>query len=126
MVVVAEGFKLPDMKEEYSVKGLDGFNRPRLGGIGEVLAPLIEERTGIETRATVLGHIQRGGVPTAWDRVLATRMGMAVADLVAEGGWGQMVALHGTEINRITFDEAVGKLKQVPQDQYQEIRVIFG
>ena len=126
MVVVAEGFKLPDMKEEYSVKGLDGFNRPRLGGIGEVLAPLIEERTGIETRATVLGHIQRGGVPTAWDRVLATRMGMAVADLVAEGGWGQMVALHGTEINRITFDEALGKLKQVPQDQYQEIRVIFG
>ena len=65
-------------------------------------------------------------MPTAWDRVLATRMGMAVADLVAEGGWGQMVALHGTEINRITFDEALGKLKQVPQDQYQEIRVIFG
>ncbi|GAC83634.1 6-phosphofructokinase [Gordonia paraffinivorans] len=126
MVVVAEGFKLPDMSEAYSTKGLDGFNRPRLGGIGEVLAPLIEERTGIETRATVLGHIQRGGVPSAYDRVLATRMGMATADLVAEKGWGQMVALHGTEIRRITFDEALGRLKTVPPEQYKEIRVIFG
>jgi phosphofructokinase-like protein len=126
MVVVAEGFKLPDMKEAHSTKGLDGFNRPRLGGVGEVLAPMIEERTGIETRATVLGHIQRGGVPSAYDRVLATRMGMATADLVAEEGWGQMVALHGTEIARITFDEALGELKTVPADQYEEIRVIFG
>src|SRR5690606_35274287 len=126
MVVVAEGFKLPDMSEAYSTKGLDGFNRPRLGGIGEVLAPLIEERTGIETRATVLGHIQRGGAPSAYDRVLATRMGMATADLVAEKGWGQMVALHGTEIRRITFDEALGRLKTVPPEQYKEIRVIFG
>ncbi len=126
MVVVAEGFKLPEMKEAYSTKGLDGFNRPRLGGVGEVLAPLIEERTGIETRATILGHIQRGGVPSAYDRVLATRMGMATADLVAEKGWGQMVALHGTEIARITFDEALGELKTVPLDQYKEIRVIFG
>ena len=126
MVVVAEGFKLPEMKEAYSTKGLDGFNRPRLGGVGEVLAPLIEERTGIETRATILGHIQRGGVPSAYDRVLATRMGMATADLVAEKGWGQMVALHGTDIARITFDEALGELKTVPLDQYKEIRVIFG
>ena len=126
MVVVAEGFKLPDMKEEYSVKGLDGFNRPRLGGIAEVLAPLIEERTGIETRATVLGHIQRGGVPTAWDRVLATRLGMAVADLVADSGWGQMVALKGTDITRVGFADALANLKLVPADQYQEIRVIFG
>ena len=126
MVVVAEGFKLPEMKEAYSTKGLDGFNRPRLGGVAEVLAPLIEERTGIETRATILGHIQRGGVPSAYDRVLATRMGMATADLVAEKGWGQMVALHGTDIARITFDEALGELKTVPLDQYKEIRVIFG
>ncbi|MFT4126746.1 MAG: ATP-dependent 6-phosphofructokinase [Gordonia sp. (in: high G+C Gram-positive bacteria)] len=126
MVVVAEGFTLPDMKEGYSVKGLDGFNRPRLGGVGEMLAPIIEQRTGIETRATVLGHIQRGGVPSAWDRVLATRLGMATADLVADGAWGRMVALRGTDIIQITFDEALGKLKRVPLDQYQEIRVIFG
>ncbi|WP_439029418.1 6-phosphofructokinase [Gordonia terrae] len=126
MVVVAEGFKLPEMKEAHSTKGLDGFNRPRLGGVGEMLAPVIAERTGIETRATVLGHIQRGGVPSAYDRVLATRMGMATADLVAEEGWGQMVALHGTEIARITFDEALGELKTVPPDQYEEVRVIFG
>jgi 6-phosphofructokinase 1 len=126
MVVVAEGFKLPDMDSAHSTKGLDGFNRPRLGGIAEVLAPMIEERTGIETRATVLGHIQRGGTPTAFDRVLATRLGMAVSDLVADKEWGHMVALHGTEIARITFDQALANPKTVPLDQYQEIRVIFG
>ncbi|AFA74037.1 pyrophosphate--fructose 6-phosphate 1-phosphotransferase Pfp [Gordonia polyisoprenivorans VH2] len=126
MVVVAEGFKLPDMGEAHSTKGLDGFNRPRLGGIAEVLAPMIEERTGIETRATVLGHIQRGGTPTSFDRVLATRMGMATADLVADKYWGHMIALRGTEMHRITFDEALANPKTVPLDQYQEIRVIFG
>ncbi|QUD84458.1 6-phosphofructokinase [Gordonia polyisoprenivorans] len=126
MVVVAEGFKLPDMGEAHSTKGLDGFNRPRLGGIAEVLAPMIEERTGIETRATVLGHIQRGGTPTSFDRVLATRMGMATADLVANKYWGHMIALRGTEMHRITFDEALANPKTVPLDQYQEIRVIFG
>ncbi|GAB2646615.1 ATP-dependent 6-phosphofructokinase [Gordonia jinhuaensis] len=126
MVVVAEGFKLPDMGAAHSTKGLDGFNRPRLGGIGEVLAPLIEERTGIETRATVLGHIQRGGSPTGFDRVLATRMGMAVSDLVADRGWGEMVALRGTNIVRVDFEEALANHKVVPQEQYQEIRVIFG
>ncbi|GAC66343.1 ATP-dependent 6-phosphofructokinase [Gordonia soli] len=126
MVVVAEGFKLPEMSDAHSTKGLDGFNRPRLGGIAEVLAPLIQERTGIETRATVLGHIQRGGVPTGFDRVLATRLGMATTDLIADRGWGQMVALRGTDIVRVGFDEALANHKTVPQDQYQEIRVIFG
>lgn len=126
MVVVAEGFKLAGMDEAYSDKGLDGFARPRLGGIGEVLAPMIEKRTGIETRATVLGHIQRGGVPTAFDRVLATRLGMAVTDLVADAEWGKMVALHGTDIVRVGFDEALANHKVVPADRYQEMRVIFG
>ncbi|SIS07310.1 6-phosphofructokinase [Williamsia sterculiae] len=126
MVVVAEGFRLPDMDSAHSTKGLDGFNRPRLGGVAEVLAPLLEERTGIETRATVLGHIQRGGSPTGFDRVLATRLGMAVTDLVAEKGWGHMVALRGTDIVRVGFDEALANHKTVPVDQYQEIRVIFG
>ncbi|MDL9944102.1 6-phosphofructokinase [Gordonia sp. ABSL11-1] len=126
MVVVAEGFKLPEMEEAYSVKGLDGFNRPRLGGIAEVLAPLIQERTGIETRATVLGHIQRGGVPTAFDRVLATRLGMGITDLCADNAWGKMVALNGTDIVRVDFADALANQKSVPADQYQEIRVIFG
>ncbi|WP_328858382.1 6-phosphofructokinase [Williamsia herbipolensis] len=126
MVVVAEGFRLPDMDAAHSTKGLDGFNRPRLGGIAEVLAPLIEDRTGIETRATVLGHIQRGGSPTGFDRVLATRLGMAVTDLIADKNWGHMVALRGTRIVRVDFGEALANHKTVPQDQYQEIRVIFG
>ncbi len=126
MVVVAEGFTLPEMTEAHSTKGLDGFDRPRLGGIAEVLAPLIEELTGIETRATVLGHIQRGGVPTAFDRVLATRLGMAVTDLVADEEWGHMVALHGTDIARVGFDEALAGPKYVPDERYQEMRVIFG
>ncbi|MFD6895601.1 6-phosphofructokinase [Rhodococcus sp. NPDC060086] len=126
MVVVAEGFTLPEMTEAHSTKGLDGFDRPRLGGIAEVLAPLIEEHTGIETRATVLGHIQRGGVPTGFDRVLATRLGMAVTDLVADQEWGHMVALHGTDIARVGFDEALADPKYVPDERYQEMRVIFG
>ncbi|NMO01371.1 ATP-dependent 6-phosphofructokinase [Gordonia sp. TBRC 11910] len=126
MVVVAEGFTFPDMDQAHSTKGLDGFNRPRLGGIGEVLAPLIEEHTGIETRATVLGHIQRGGAPSAFDRVLATRMGMAVSDLVADEGWGKMVALHGTDIVRVDFADALANLKTVPPQSYADYRQLFG
>ena len=82
LVVVSEGFTLEGMDEAYSDKGLDAFNRPRLGGIGEVLAPEIERRTGIETRSTVLGHIQRGGSPSGFDRVLATRLGLAAIDAI--------------------------------------------
>ena len=76
------------MDEAFSDKGLDAFNRPRLGGIGEVLAPEIERITGIETRATVLGHIQRGGSPSGFDRVLATRLGLHAADAVVDGRVG--------------------------------------
>ena len=85
------------MESPHSERGLDTFGRPRLGGIADQLAPELEARTGIETRATVLGHIQRGGVPTAFDRVLATRLGMAAIDSVVEGRWGTMVSLqrHG-------------------------------
>ncbi|MGB3302515.1 ATP-dependent 6-phosphofructokinase [Gordonia sp. (in: high G+C Gram-positive bacteria)] len=126
MVVVAEGFTFPHMDEAHSHKGLDGFNRPRLGGIGDILAPLIEEHTGIETRSTTLGYIQRGGVPSAWDRTLGTRFGQAVSDLVADGQWGQMVALRGTDIVRVPFAEAVGNPKTVPLDYYRGARAIFG
>ncbi|WP_166876559.1 MULTISPECIES: ATP-dependent 6-phosphofructokinase [unclassified Salinibacterium] len=126
LIVVSEGFELDTMDDPHHERGLDAFGRPRLGGIGEKLAPVIEERTGIETRATTLGHIQRGGTPTSYDRVLATRLGMAVLDLALDKQWGQMVALHGTDIVTVGFEEALGNLKTVPQARYDEARILFG
>ncbi|WAC65557.1 ATP-dependent 6-phosphofructokinase [Agrococcus sp. SL85] len=126
LVVVSEGFKLEGMEEEYSRKGLDAFNRPRLGGIGEVIAPMIEERTGIESRATVLGHIQRGGAPSGADRVLATRFGLAATEAVVDGDWGTMVSLKGTEIVRVGLADALGDLKRVPEHRYREAEALFG
>ena len=126
LVVVAEGFRIDGAEEAVTREGLDGFGRPRLGGVAEVLAPLIEERTGIEARATVLGHVQRGGSPTAFDRVLATRTGIAAADAVLSGSWGMMAGLHGDRIEMVPFSEAVGRLKTVPEDRYAEVRLNFG
>jgi phosphofructokinase-like protein len=126
LVVVAEGFMPDSLNDPHSERGLDAFGRPRLGGIGERLAPIIEEVTGIETRATTLGHIQRGGVPSAFDRVLATRMGMAASDIVLDNAWGKMVALKGTDIVTVDFSEALGKLKTVPQGRYDEAAMLFG
>ncbi|HEY0260193.1 MAG TPA: 6-phosphofructokinase [Lacisediminihabitans sp.] len=126
LIVVAEGFQLDTMDDAHSERGLDAFGRPRLGGIGDLIAPEIEERTGIETRATTLGHIQRGGTPTAYDRVLATRYGMAAVDSVIHGRWGRMVSLRGTQITHVAFDEALGKLNSVPQDRYDEAAILFG
>lgn len=126
LVCVAEGFKLDNMDDPHSERGLDAFGRPRLGGIGEILAPMIEEATGIETRATTLGHIQRGGTPTAFDRVLATRYGMAAVRAVHERRWGQMAALHGTDVTYVSFVDALGKLKSVPPERYAEAAELFG
>jgi len=126
LVVVAEGFALDTMDDAHSERGLDAFGRPRLGGIGEMLAPLIEEATGIETRATTLGHIQRGGTPSAFDRVLATRFGMSVINLVNDQQWGHMVALRGTDIKRVDFVEALGALKTVPDERYEAAAMLFG
>jgi 6-phosphofructokinase 1 len=126
LVVVAEGFALDTMDDAHSERGLDAFGRPRLGGIGEILAPLIEEATGIETRATTLGHIQRGGTPSAFDRVLATRFGMSVINLVNDKQWGHMVALRGTDIMRVDFVEALGDLKTVPTERYDAAAMLFG
>ena len=91
-----------------------------------MLAPLIEERTGIESRDTRLGHIQRGGAPSAYDRVLATRLGMHVVDAVYEGAWGSMVTLRGTDIKTVSIAEAVGSLNSVPQYRYDEAKILFG
>ena len=126
LVVVSEGFKLKGMEEAFSDKGLDAFNRPRLGGISEILAPEIERITGIETRSTVLGHIQRGGSPSAFDRVLATRLGLHAADAIVDEAWGEMVALRGTDIVRVPFSDALGELNTVPQYRYDEAAALFG
>lgn len=126
LVAVAEGFLLDTMTDVHSERGLDTFGRPRLGGIGEVLAPLIEQHTGIETRATTLGHIQRGGTPTAYDRVLATRLGWRALHMVLDEKWGYMAALRGTEIVDVPFEAALGSLKTVPDERYEEVRALFG
>lgn len=126
LVCVAEGFQLDTMDDPHSERGLDAFGRPRLGGIADRLAPEIEARTGLETRATTLGHIQRGGTPTAYDRVLATRYGMAVVASILEGHWGRMVALRGTQIVHVPFEDALGRLKTVPESRYDEASVLFG
>jgi len=104
----------------------DAFGHVRLGGIGDRLAREIELRTGKEARAVVLGHIQRGGTPTAFDRVLATRLGLAAIDAVHEGDFGKMMALHGTAIARVDLIEGTGELKVVQPDRYAEAEVFFG
>ena len=126
LVVVAEGFAPRDAPEGFMDYDLDEFGRPRFGGVAEVLAPLIEERLGIESRSTVLGHIQRGGEPTGYDRVLATRLGTAAVELVHSRGLGKMVALRGTEIVDVPMAEAIDNVKAVPRSRWEEMRVLFG
>ena len=105
---------------------LDEFGHPRLGGIGYALEREIEARTGFETRATVLGHVQRGGTPTAFDRVLATRLGLAAIDAVHDGKWGTMAALHSTKVVLIPLADAVAEVKRVPVEEYASFDVLFG
>ncbi|GAA1336834.1 6-phosphofructokinase [Kocuria palustris] len=126
LVVVAEGFIPEGFDDVTAVHGTEADGRPRLGGIGEYITQQIEERTGIETRNTILGHIQRGGAPTGYDRVLATRFGMSVVDLIQQKKWGYMVALRGTDMVPVSFDEALTGLKTVPQDRWDEAKVLFG
>jgi phosphofructokinase-like protein len=130
IVVVSEGYELTyESGESRAVtqeKALDQFGHVRLGGVGDVLAREIEERTGYETRVTVLGHVQRGGTPTPRDRVLATRYGLKAADLVHEGRFGQMAALRGDSIVDVSLAEATAKLKTVPREWYDVARAFFG
>ena len=104
----------------------DEFGHERLGGIGQVLEREVEARTGFETRATVLGHVQRGGTPTAFDRVLATRCGIAAIDAATEGRWGTMTALRGTRIELVPLAEAVASLKTVPPQDFAVAEAFFG
>jgi phosphofructokinase-like protein len=126
IVVVAEGAQpkggVPE--QEYAPK--DAFGHVRLGGIAHWLEGEIEQRTGHEARATVLGYVQRGGTPTAFDRVLATRFGLHAIDAAHGGEWGQMTALRGTEIELVELSEATAELKLVPESLYSEAEVFFG
>ncbi len=106
--------------------GTDAFGHARLGGIGDRIASEIEHRTGKEARAVVLGHVQRGGTPTAFDRWLATRFGLQAIDAVADGDFGTMMALRGTRIIRVPLVEGTGELKLVSPEEYAEARVFFG
>ena len=131
IVVVAEGAQLVSAaggEDEYVVSegGRDEFGHVKLGGIGQLVANAVEEATSYETRVTVLGHLQRGGTPTAFDRVLGTRFGIAAIDLVHADDFGKMVSLQGNEIVAIPLAEAVNQLKVVDQELYDLATVFFG
>jgi 6-phosphofructokinase 1 len=126
IVVVAEGATPAEGTLSLASGEVDAFGHARLGGIGDTLARAIEERTGYETRAIVLGHVQRGGTPTAFDRVLATRFGIAAIDAVHAGDWGKMVALRAGDIVRVPLEEATTELKLVDPDLYDVASVFFG
>jgi ATP-dependent phosphofructokinase / diphosphate-dependent phosphofructokinase len=125
IVVVSEGYELEGVEDGGET---DEFGHVRLSerGIGARLAGEIEQRTGFETRVTVLGHVQRGGSPTPRDRVLATRYGLKAADLVDAGSFGRMAALHGDSIVDVSLEEATAELKKVPDDWYEVARAFFG
>ncbi|QES54334.1 6-phosphofructokinase [Streptomyces venezuelae] len=126
IVVVAEGAMPRDGEMVLKDGTLDSFGHVRLSGVGEWLAKEIETRTGKEARTTVLGHIQRGGTPSAFDRWLATRFGLHAIDAVLDRDFGKMVALKGTDIVRVPIAEATSKLKTVDPALYQEAGVFFG
>ena len=126
IVCVAEGALPRDGDLITKDATLDAFGHVKLSGIGEWLASQIEERTGKEARTTVLGHVQRGGTPTAFDRVLATRFGLNAIAAVKDEAWGTMVALQGTDIVRVPLQAATGTLKTVPAARYEEAMAFFG
>ncbi len=126
IIVVAEGAKFKKGQVVLQEERLDAFGHVRLGGIGQILGKEIEKRTGFETRVTVLGHIQRGGTPTAFDRVLGTRYGVKAMELVLEGKFDQMVSLQGNRIVSVPLEKAVGTIKIVPDELYEIAKIFFG
>ena len=122
MVVVAEGIEPPAAVELEK----DAFGFDRLGGVAYQLAPMIEELTGYETRVTVLGHLQRGGTPTAFDRVLATRLGAKAADLAVEGQSGVMVAMQGAKIVPVPLALGCSEIRGVDDEIYDVAETFFG
>jgi ATP-dependent phosphofructokinase / diphosphate-dependent phosphofructokinase len=131
IVVVSEGYELRYESGEQRLvasdaRSTDQFGHAVLGGVGDALAREIEQRTGFETRVTVLGHVQRGGIPTPRDRVLATRFGLKAADLVEERRFGRMAALQGDTIGDVSLEEATAEIKTVPAEWYEVARAFFG
>ncbi|CAB4692855.1 MAG: ATP-dependent 6-phosphofructokinase [Actinobacteria bacterium] len=124
MIVVAEGIEPPPGS---SIElPLDAFGFPRLGGVGYTIASELERRTGFEARVNVLGYLQRGGTPTATDRILATRFGIAAADAIHDGHYGTMVALRGNDIKLVSLDEATAEVRGVPRALYDDAGTFFG
>jgi 6-phosphofructokinase 1 len=117
--------ELPDAADDGGE--LDAFGHVLLGNrnVGDVIAAEIERRTGFETRAAATGHIQRGGAPSAFDRVLGSRLGIRAAQCVAERDFGKMVAVHGTEVVAVDIDRAVGTLRTVPSELYATVKTLF-
>ncbi|MFH1752608.1 MAG: ATP-dependent 6-phosphofructokinase [Candidatus Omnitrophota bacterium] len=126
IVVVAEGAKFKKGDLVLQEEKLDAFGHVRLGGIGDTLGTKIEEMTGFETRVTVLGHIQRGGTPTAFDRVLGTRFGIKAMEMVLAGEFGMMASLKGNKIVAVALSDAVGELKTVDKEFYKLAETFFG
>lgn len=126
IICVAEGALPKEGNLITKDRTLDAFGHVKLSGIGEWLAGALEERTGHEARTTVLGHVQRGGSPTAFDRVLATRFGLNAIESVKDQAWGTMVGLQGTDIVRVPLAQATGTLKTVPIERYREATAFFG
>jgi phosphofructokinase-like protein len=126
IVVVAEGATRADGEAISGHESTDAFGHLRLGGIAVELEKEIEARTGYETRMTILGHVQRGGTPLAYDRVLGTRFGVEAVDAVSEGDFGKMVALRGTRIERVPLSEALAAPKLVDEELYATAAVFFG
>jgi 6-phosphofructokinase len=125
--VVAEGaHPAPDSGFTLREGGIDEFGHERFTGVAQQLGSEIERRIGKEVRTTVLGHIQRGGSPTPYDRILATRFGVHAAEAVHAGHFGQMVALHGTNIGLVPLSEATKQLKRVPPERLSEASAFFG
>ena len=126
IVVVAEGAVPEEGTLDLPEHEKDEFGRPRLGGIASFLGPLVEEATGFSTRVTILGHVQRGGSPNAFDRVLGSAMGVAAVDAIAAGTWGTMVGMTGNAIVPVPLSEATAELKRVPRQMYEVAEVFFG
>ncbi|MGZ4740977.1 MAG: 6-phosphofructokinase, partial [Ilumatobacteraceae bacterium] len=125
IVVVAEGAEPRDDTMPTREKIYDRFGHVRLGGIADTIAHAIEARTGLETRVVLLGHVQRGGTPSAYDRVLSTRYGIAAIDAVHNGDWGKMAVLRGTDVTMIPLTETVGKTRYVDLHLYHDVAEVF-
>jgi 6-phosphofructokinase 1 len=125
IIVASEGAELPQFKE--AEQQLDAFGHMLLGErrVGETIAKYVEEKTGFETRSAAMGHIQRGGAPTAFDRVLGSRVGIRAAQCVHEKDFGKMVAVRGTEVVAVPIEGAVGTLKVVPAELLETVRCLY-